>query len=161
MRNSAVVTALSVITLMVPQSSAQTMAANPGTPPAATQASPTGHGLKLIVGGVKNTRGVIGVLVFNSPAGWPEDVSSAFTSEAVAAQAPETVLEVHNLPAGEYAVVVLHDENLNKKLDRNWFGKPKEQWGMSNNPRFSNSAPSFGSACFPFAGDEQLHIGLR
>jgi uncharacterized protein (DUF2141 family) len=72
----------------------------------------------LVVEGVKNTRGFIGVLVFNSSAGWPEDVSSAFTSEAVPAQAPETILEVHNLPAGEYAVVVLHDENLNKKLTR-------------------------------------------
>jgi uncharacterized protein (DUF2141 family) len=79
----------------------------------------------------------------------------------VPAQAPETVLEVHNLPAGEYAVVVLHDENSNKKLDRNWLGKPKEQWGMSNNPHFSHSAPAFGSASFPFAGDEQLHIELR
>ena len=160
MRYSAAVMALSVITVMVPQSSAQTPA-NMGTPPLATQASPTGHGLKLVVEGVRNTRGVIGVLVFNSPAGWPGDVSSAFTSEAVPAQSPETVLEVHNLPAGEYAVVVLHDENLNMKLDRNWLGKPKEQWGMSNNPHFAHSAPSFGSARFPFAGDEELHIALR
>jgi uncharacterized protein (DUF2141 family) len=120
--------ALSAIRVMLRQSSAQTQPANTGTPRAATQAAPTGHGLKLVVEGVKNTRGFIGVLVFNSPAGWPEDVSSAFTSEVVPAQAPETVLEVHNLPAGEYAVVVLHDENLNKKLDRNWLGKPKEQW---------------------------------
>jgi uncharacterized protein (DUF2141 family) len=146
--------------VMVTQSSAQTQPANL-TPPTATQAPLTGHGLKLVVGGVKNTRGVIGVLVFNSAAGWPEDVSSAFTSEAVPAQVPETVLEVHNLPAGDYAVVVLHDENLNKKLDRNWLGKPKEQWGMSNNPHFNHSAPSFERARFPFAGDEQLHIGLR
>ena len=99
--------------------------------------------------------------MFNSPAGWPEDVSSAFTSEAVRAQEPETVLEVLNLPAGEYAVVVLHDENMNKKLDRNWLGKPNEQWGMSNNPHFTHSAPSFGRARFAFVGDEQLHIGLR
>ncbi len=101
------------------------------------------------------------MLVFNSAAGWPEEVSLAFTSEDVPAQAPETVVEIHNLPAGEYAVVVLHDENSNKKLDRNWIGKPKEQWGMSKNPHFSHSAPSFGSASFSFAGDEQLHIGLR
>ncbi len=158
MRYSAAVTALSIITLMAPRSSAQP---HSNTPPAETQAPPSGHGLKLVVEGVKNSRGLIGVLVFKSPAGWPEDVSSAFTSEVVPAQAPETVLEVHNLPAGEYAVVVLHDENLNKKLDRNWLGKPKEQWGMSNNPPFTHSAPSFGSARFPFAGDEQMHIGLR
>jgi len=55
----------------------------------------------------------------------------------VGASAKAAEPEVHNLPAGEYAVVVLHDENLNKQLDRNWLGKPKEQWGMSNNPHFT------------------------
>lgn len=140
--------ALSLVTVMVPQSSA-------------TQAPPAAHNLTLVVEGVRNTTGFIGVLVFNSPAGWPEHVSSAFTSDAVPAQAPETVLEIHNLPAGEYAVVVLHDENFNKKLDRGWLGMPTEQWGMSNNPPFALSAPSFGSARFPFAGDEKLHVWLR
>ncbi len=103
------------------------------------------------------------MLVFNSPAymAGRRTFHQRLTSEAVPAQSPETVLEVHNLPTGEYAVVVLHDENLNKRMDRNWLGKPKEQWGMSNNPHFAHAAPSFESARFPFAGDEQLHIALR
>ncbi len=129
---------------------------------ALTHAVPSsGHDLTLVVEGVRNTRGVIGVLVFNSPAGWPEYVASAFTSRAVPAQAPETVLTLHKLPAGEYAVVVLHDENSNMKLDRDWLGKPKEQWGMSNNPHVALSTPSFDSARFSFVGDERLHIWLR
>ncbi|MCL5743070.1 MAG: DUF2141 domain-containing protein [Acidobacteria bacterium] len=119
-----------------------------------------GHDLTLVVE-IRNTRGVIGVLVFNSPEGWPEHVSSAFTSMAVPAQAPRTVVTIPALPAGEYAVVVLHDENSNMKLDRNWLGKPKEQWGMSNNPHAFLSAPSFDSARFPLAGDERLYVWLR
>jgi uncharacterized protein (DUF2141 family) len=37
------------------------------------------------------------------------------------------------LPPGEYAVSTYHDENANNKLDRNFFGKPKEPYGFSNN----------------------------
>jgi uncharacterized protein (DUF2141 family) len=119
------------------------------------------HDLTLVVDGVRNTRGVIGVLLFNSPEGWPEHVASAFISVAVPAQAPVTVMTIHDLPAGVYAIVVLHDENSNMKLDRTWFGKPKEQWGMSNNPRFFLSAPSFDSARFTLAASEEMYIALH
>lgn len=124
-------------------------------------APPSGHDLTLVVEGVRNTRGVIGVLVFNSPAGWPEHVSSAFTSTAVPAQAPVTTVTIHNLPVGEYAIVVLHDENSNMKLDRDRLGRPKEQWAVSNNPHVFLSAPSFDSARFSFTGDERLYLWLR
>jgi uncharacterized protein (DUF2141 family) len=124
-------------------------------------AQPSGHDLTLVVDGVRNTRGVVGVLVFNSPAGWPEHVASAVSSVAVPAQAPVTILTIHDLPEGEYAVVVLHDENSNMRLDRDWFGRPKEQWGMSNNPYVYLSAPSFDSARFAFFGNEELHVRLR
>jgi uncharacterized protein (DUF2141 family) len=126
------------------------------------RAAPSSGGdLTLVVEDVRDTRGVIGVLVFSSPDGWPEHVSSAFTSMALPAQAPVTTLTIHDLPPGEYAVVVLHDENSNMKLDRNWLGMPKEQWGMSNNPHASLSAPSFESAEFSLSGNEQMRIRLR
>jgi uncharacterized protein (DUF2141 family) len=127
----------------------------------AAQPPESGYSLTLVVEGVNNTRGVIGVLVFDSPNGWPEDVAFAFRTMAVPAQAPVTELTIPDLPSGDYAVVVLHDENSNMKLDRNWLGMPKEQWGMSNNPHVFLSAPSFDSARFTLAADEQLHIWLR
>jgi len=42
----------------------------------------------------------------------------------------ETVV-VHNVPAGEYAVMVLHDADSDLKMARETDGKPKEGWGMS------------------------------
>ena len=38
-----------------------------------------------------------------------------------------------DLPAGVYAVSVFHDENMNQKLDKNFVGVPKEEYGASNN----------------------------
>jgi uncharacterized protein (DUF2141 family) len=45
------------------------------------------------------------------------------------------VLSFDNLAPGQYAVMVMHDENSNGKLDANLIGIPKEGYGFSNNPR--------------------------
>ena len=111
--------------------------------------------------GVANSRGVVGVLVFSSAVGWPERGSAAFTSEAVPAQRGLTELVVSGLDRGEYAVVVLHDENANEKLDRNQFHMPVEQWGMSDNPRHFLSAPSFSEASFRLEGDKWIRVHLN
>ena len=73
----------------------------------------------------------MGVLVFNTAQGWPEQFSAALRAEATAAHTGVVEITIPDLPAGDYAVVALHDENANKQLDRNWLGVPVEQWGMS------------------------------
>jgi uncharacterized protein (DUF2141 family) len=128
--------------------------------PAASQAS-RAYTLTLVVEGVRNAKGVIGALVFRSPEGWPEDTQSAFVKKAVPAQPNRTTLQLSGLPPGDYAVVVLHDENENMKLDRNWLGRPAEQWGMSNNPRAYLAPPKFDRARFHLDGDRQLIIRLH
>ena len=107
------------------------------------EAAPKQHTLTIVVDGVRNSAGVGGALVFKSDRGWPEDVSAAVSRKAVSAREGATTIKIGGLRPGDYGVVVLHDENENQALDRNWFGKPTEQWGMSNNPDYFLSAPSF------------------
>jgi uncharacterized protein (DUF2141 family) len=128
---------------------------------AGTGGNASGFNLKLEVYGVRNGKGVIGVLVFQSAEGWPEDTSRAFRAVSVPAHPNLTVVTVPGLPPGSYSVVVLHDENENRKLDRNWLGVPKEQWGMSRNPRAGLSAPAFRRAQFGLSGDLTLRIQLQ
>lgn len=52
------------------------------------------------------------------------------------------------LPAGEYAVSIIHDLNNNERLDKNFLGIPKEPFGFSNNPKIFMSAPSYGDCAF-------------
>ena len=124
-------------------------------------ASQEPHTLTVAVEGVANSRGVVGVLVFSSADGWPERFAAALRSKAVLAQKGLTEIVISGLEKGEYAVVVLHDENENKKLDRNWLRLPTEQWGMSNNPKHSLSAPSFSDASFRLEGDKWIHVRLQ
>lgn len=49
---------------------------------------------------------------------------------------------------GTYAVAVYHDENGNKKFDKNWMGLPVEGFGVSNNPTYFLVPPSHAEAAF-------------
>jgi uncharacterized protein (DUF2141 family) len=67
-----------------------------------------------------------------------------------------------DIPPGTYALVVVHDENMNSKLDNNWLGIPTEGYGFSNNAKAMFSAPSFSAASFPYDGqDMALTISLN
>lgn len=52
-----------------------------------------------------------------------------------------------NVEVGTYAIMALHDENENNKMDFEDTGMPKESYGMSNNP-MSFGPPQFEAAKF-------------
>ena len=66
-----------------------------------------------------------------------------------------------DVPDGEYAIVFFVDANKNNKLDKNFIGIPKEQYGFSNNAMGSLSAPSFEQAKFSVQGKTTQNIKLK
>ena len=101
--------------------------------------------LKIHVTGFRNEKGQAGGAVYASPSGWPEDTKLSVVHGGFAIENGEAT-EVFELPPGRYGVVVIHDENRNHKLDRNFLGIPKEGFGFANNPHVAFSAPSFQTA---------------
>jgi uncharacterized protein (DUF2141 family) len=72
-----------------------------------------------------------------------------------------TIFIFLNIPPGTYALAVIHDENMNGKLDTNWLGIPKEGYGFSNAAKATLGAPSFSAASFRYDGqDMELTISL-
>lgn len=70
--------------------------------------------------------------------------------------------EINNvLPYGEYAFTLFVDFNGNKKLDKNFLGIPKEQYGFSNNVMGKMSPPTFDQAKFVITGATTQNIKLR
>lgn len=53
-----------------------------------------------------------------------------------------------NVPVGTYAISLYHDENSNQKLDSNFLGIPKEDYGCSNNARGFMGPPKWNDAKF-------------
>ena len=110
---------------------------------------------------MNSSKGVLGIVIFDKAKGWPEDVSSSFRHMSFPAHEGTQTVSVSNLPPGKYAVALIHDVNENKKLDKSFFGKPKEQWGMSNNPRARFSAPNIQQAFFDLQSNKELSIQLQ
>lgn len=62
-----------------------------------------------------------------------------------------------DVTAGEYAIMTMHDENDNKRMDME-NGMPKENYGMSGGTSFG--PPTFGDAKFKVT-DKNLDILIR
>ena len=101
--------------------------------------------LVIHVDGFRNQKGDVGVSLFTSPDGWPEKNDKAFLHGPHPFSGDKTTVTLE-VPAGRYAITVLHDENGNHKMDRNFLGIPKEGYGFANNPRVFLTPPDFKTA---------------
>ena len=113
--------------------------------------------LTVRVTGARNTKGKIGVTLFQNAQGFPDDTSKAIRQESVGIDPKTMSAQVifKDLPQGTFAISVLHDENGNGKMDKNLVGMPKEGYGASNNPSKKRRAPTFDEAKFSLNASEQ------
>jgi len=73
--------------------------------------------------------------------------------------APETVM-VFDVEPGIYAVAVHHDANANGKVDKNFFGVPREGYAISNDPRARLRPPRFSEAQVAITRDTTLTLHM-
>ena len=113
--------------------------------------------LTVRVTGARNTKGKIGVTLFQDAQGFPDDTSKAVRQQSVEIDSNTRSAQVtfKDVPQGTFAVSVLHDENGNGKMDKNFVGMPKEGYGASNNPKKKKRAPTFDEAKFSLNSSEQ------
>lgn len=107
---------------------------------------------------VKNNIGNISIGLFNSKDTF---LSKPFKGLILKTQSNTMKCQFQNIPNGTYAIALYHDENLNKKLDKNFFGIPKEGYGFSNNAKPLFGPPSFEKAKFVVNNDANLTIKLN
>ena len=109
--------------------------------------------------------GVLYLSICKDAAGFEETVENESEEESCFTSAEEIDLknfEINGmLPHGEYAISLFVDSNGNKKIDKNFLGIPKEQYGFSNNVMGRMSAPSFDQAKFVVSGPTTQNIKLR
>jgi uncharacterized protein (DUF2141 family) len=115
--------------------------------------------LTVAIEGVKDNRGLIGCALYNKAEGFTK-MGSAIALTGEKASPKGNTCHFAGLPAGTYAVAVLHDNNSNKKMDLSMLGLPEEDWGMSNNVRPGLRAPTFKESAFSIQSDP-VNITIR
>lgn len=99
-------------------------------------------------------------LVASAEAYEGEQKPTAAQAVDVTSNAPIS-LKFADLAPGNYAVMVMQDENGNGRLDSNMLGIPKEGYGFSNNPRVMRK-PTFDESKFVVTeADQQIKIEIR
>jgi len=105
--------------------------------------------LTVLIDGFNSDKGDARIALCNSIEGYKSD-DKAFRREAARISNGKADWAFKDLPFGEYALKVFHDENGNFKLDKNLFGAPAEAYGFSNNARATFGPPDYKKAAFPF-----------
>jgi len=111
--------------------------------------------LRVEVTHIKNSTGTVRVGLFNSDANF---LKKAFTGQTVKVNGEKVEVIFKNIPPGEYAISVIHDENENGELDSNLFGIPKEGFGFGNDAMGTFGPPAFDKAKITVNGETQKQV---
>ena len=103
--------------------------------------------LKVIITGFENDKGKAMVALSNSRENY-DAMEEPFKGAMVEINNNQVEVVFKDLPLGEYAVKVFHDENDDQELDTNFLGMPTENYGFSNNARGSFGPASWQDAKF-------------
>lgn len=102
------------------------------------------------IDGLRNTDGQVMAFLFDNADDFPTKRDRAFRSAKTKVSGASMTVRFDDVPAGTYGVAVYHDENANDKMDRSWYGMPKEGYGASNDATGTFGPPKFKDAQFPF-----------
>ncbi len=109
--------------------------------------------LRVEVTGLKSDQGDVIVALYNSPKGYTDHPYKTYYAN-INNDKCEWVMK--GLPRGEYAVILVHDENGNHHMDKNFLGMPKEPYAFSNNVKAHLHAPPFSDTKFLVDNGETL-----
>lgn len=113
--------------------------------------------LKVMIDDIVSSAGTIMVGLYDSQENYGSAIADAskpgsladrrrLAGIALRAVAGTQCVVFTDLKPGIYAIVVIHDENNNSKLDANVLGIPTEAYGFSNDARGLLAAPDFKDA---------------
>lgn len=120
-------------------------------------------GIHVKILNIRNSIGTVACALFESSDGFPVDYLRMATNVMVIKiRETQARCDFEDIPPGTYAMAVVHDENMNGKLDANWLGVPTEGYGFSNDAKGILGAPSFSAASFRYDGQNvDLKMSLQ
>lgn len=116
--------------------------------------------IELTVTNIKNIKGQLLISLHNQ-SGFPDQEKKAILNKVVKVTQSTMTVKLEVPKTGVYAISMMHDENENNKMDKNYLGIPKEGYGFSNNPSARFGAPTFGESKFEVKTNEIKKISIK
>jgi uncharacterized protein (DUF2141 family) len=124
------------------------VAAGPPVAAAPVAAATSPGVLSVRLSGFRSAQGQVLIAVFRGETGFPGSPDKAWKTMVATISGDTASVDLRDVPPGDYAVSVVHDENGNNALDTSWIGIPKEGIGMSNNAKGRMGPPKYRDAKF-------------
>ena len=102
----------------------------------------------IVISEVSNNRGHVMIALYKNASDFPDNPQKALVTRRVAAALGTVTVNIPDLAAGTYAFAIFHDENDNLKLDKGFFGIPKEGFCFSRQAMGTFGPPDFKDAAF-------------
>jgi uncharacterized protein (DUF2141 family) len=131
------------------------------TPSQAPESATVDSIIHVDISGLRSDKGQMLCALFSSAEAFPTKADKAVARLTVKIVDHQAVCDFAGVAAGTYAVSVVHDENSNGKLDRNFIGMPREGVGASNDAKGHMGPPKFSAASFQYKGarlDLKIHV---
>lgn len=106
------------------------------------------EGIKIEISNLRNNKGFVLVSLFKNGEGYPNEPGKAFRKAKLAIRDKKVTITFPELPSASYAIAILHDENGDEKMNKNFMGLPKEGYGFSNNASGVFGPPGYNKASF-------------
>ncbi len=113
------------------------------------------------ISNLKNDKGVCKVCLFNNAASFKGESGQPFACATIPVKNKNAQATFQNVPAGDYALFVFHDENSNNKIDKNFLGIPKEGYGASKNKLPFAGAPAFNDNRFTVENNSTIKLQVK
>lgn len=122
--------------------------------------SPEGKSdLTLFITNIKKVHGIIRIGVYNKKENFPV-IGKEFKRFSFKVEEKNFKCVMKDLPVGNYAIALYHDENSDGTCNANCIGIPTESYGFSNNIKPFLSAPSFHDTKFSHSTGRSIYINL-
>ncbi len=110
--------------------------------------------------GLLNQNGKLSIGLYNKNDDTFANMSKYYKGVNLIINDKKAIYTFENISNGTYAISVIHDENENKELDKNFFGVPKEGYGFSNNIRPTFRGANFQESKFKLNSDKTIVINI-
>jgi len=127
---------------------------------AIAQKMDTNQTIELNVTDIKQIKGQLLISLHNKD-GFPDQEKKSVLNTKVKVNNANMKITLKVPKSGFYAISLVHDENENNQLDKNYLGIPKEGYGFSNNPSARFGAPSFKESQFEVKDNEVKKLVIK
>lgn len=117
------------------------------------------NSVTITIDNIKSTKGTIQIAFFNKAESFPK-VGGEYKLVEFKISDGKTKFTIKDLPDGEYAIAIHHDENSDGKMNTNMIGIPKEGYAFSKNFKPKFSAPKFSDCAIRIDSDQKMTVKM-